>query len=142
MARKAKPTDLLKHSGDLPANTRIADKCVSFSLRFIDLGETGLGLVHAEPAAYTEKLFMRLKDLCSMRTFEVLNNKSLWCHAVRWHETAKPHGFRNLPQHLQEITPYQLALETSNYGRIFGFFIDDVFYIVWCDPHHAVYPKD
>ncbi len=35
---------------------------------------------------------------------------------------------------------WQFQIETNKYGRIHGIFIDDVFFIVWLDPNHRLYP--
>jgi hypothetical protein len=37
-------------------------------------------------------------------------------------------------------TPYQFSLSTNEHGRVHGFFIDEVFYIVLLDPDHLRYP--
>jgi hypothetical protein len=34
---------------------------------------------------------------------------------------------------------YQLTISTNEHGRIHGFFILDVFYVVWLDPDHELY---
>ncbi len=36
--------------------------------------------------------------------------------------------------------PYQFSLSSNEHGRVHGFFIDEVFYIVWLDPDHLLYP--
>ncbi|QXE21583.1 hypothetical protein B6N60_00260 [Richelia sinica FACHB-800] len=35
--------------------------------------------------------------------------------------------------------PYQFQLSSNEYGRVHGFFIENVFYIVWLDPDHLLY---
>ena len=42
--------------------------------------------------------------------------------------------------HLREqIEPYQFSLTSNKHERIHGFFIDEVFYVVWADPKHKLY---
>jgi hypothetical protein len=31
-------------------------------------------------------------------------------------------------------------LTANEYGRVHGFFLDEVFYVVWLDPDHKLYP--
>jgi len=46
-----------------------------------------------------------------------------------------------LPNEEQVVdTPYQFSLSSNEHGRVHGFLIDEVFYIVWLDPDHQLYP--
>ncbi len=66
-------------------------------------------------------------------------SQSLRCHPIKWRETTEPHGFR-IPNEKELVTiPYQFSLSTNEHGRVHGFFIEDVFYIVWLDPNHNLY---
>jgi hypothetical protein len=35
--------------------------------------------------------------------------------------------------------PHQFSLSSNKHGRVHGFFIDEVFYVVWLDADHLLY---
>ncbi|ELU7233491.1 hypothetical protein SCL96_003408 [Escherichia coli] len=43
-------------------------------------------------------------------------------------------------EQFQSYTPYQFAVSRNEHGRVHGFFIGNVFHVVWLDPHHRLYP--
>lgn len=68
----------------------------------------------------------------------VNRSKTLRCHPIAWQDTTE-NGF-GLPNEEQLVdTPYQFSLSSNEHGRVHGFFIDNVFYIVWLDPNHLLY---
>ncbi|MDJ0676493.1 MAG: hypothetical protein QNJ36_14115 [Calothrix sp. MO_167.B42] len=72
---------------------------------------------------------------------ELLINRSssLRCHPINWEHTSE--NCFGLPDEEQLVdTPYQFSLSSNEHGRVHGFFIDEVFYIVWLDPQHLLYP--
>lgn len=95
---------------------------------------------------YAYKLLERLKTLCYMKKNEMLNPRgnrdALRCHLIRWDETSEPDGFARLPAHLREVEPYQFSIMEHKHGRVHGFFIDEVFHIVWIDPAHDLYKRN
>jgi hypothetical protein len=93
---------------------------------------------------YPLALLERLKAVCAMSALEMKVSRSpaLRCHPIAWGETTQPDGFDHLNAFMREQTePYQFEVSVNEHGRVHGFFIDDVFYIVWLDPEHALYPK-
>ncbi|MGI2906186.1 hypothetical protein [Tolypothrix sp. VBCCA 56010] len=91
-------------------------------------------------ARYLEALIQRLRDLSSMTVNEitVINAKRLRCHAIDWDRTTET--CFGLPNEEQLVdTPYQFQLSSNEHGRVHGFFIENVFYIVWLDPDHRLY---
>jgi hypothetical protein len=66
-------------------------------------------------------------------------SQSLRYHPIKWRETTEPNGF-GIPNEKELVTvPYQFSLSTNEHGRVHGFFIEDMFYIVWLDPNHNLY---
>jgi hypothetical protein len=83
-----------------------------------------------------------LKVLSGLTAQELLLNRSsaLKCHPIKWEDTSED-GF-GLPNEEQLVdTPYQFSLSSNEHGRVHGFFIDQVFYIIWLDPNHRLYSK-
>ena len=55
-----------------------------------------------------------------------------------WEETTEQcFGIPNEKQLVD--TPYQLFEISLNQGRVHGFFIENIIYIVWLDPEHKLY---
>jgi hypothetical protein len=90
--------------------------------------------------AWFESLLDRLQGLSSLRPQEVLSNRSpaLRAHPIEFSHTSEPQGFAHLASQLRAHTPYQFQLSKGT-GRVHGFFINLIFYVVWLDPHHRLY---
>ncbi len=87
-------------------------------------------------------MLKRLKDLAGWTPGEFVGrpNDTLRNHPIKWRDTSE-NGF-GLPNEEQLVdTPYQFALSANENGRVHGFLIDEVFYIVWLDPDHLLYPQ-
>ncbi|HAK5374822.1 TPA: hypothetical protein H1V70_002142 [Salmonella enterica] len=84
----------------------------------------------------------RLKDLSTLTEREFIADRgaALKSHPIDWRETSEPEGFTHLNEQFQSYTPYQFAVSRNEHGRVHGFFIGNVFHIVWLDPHHRLYP--
>lgn len=124
--------DEINSSGDL----------ISFSLKHFDNSNEKFSL-SSKKAQYFVKVFERLKGISSMKYIELLQNRSsaLKAHPIKWEDTSETDGFQHLHSQLQDITPYQFEISKNEHGRIHGFIIDSVFYIVWFDPEHRLYSK-
>ena len=92
---------------------------------------------------YFTALLERLKSISTMTVAEmtVQNAKSLRCHPIDWNDsrvTENRFGIKNEKQLVD--TPYQLfQLSSNEHGRVHGFFIQNMCYIVWLDPDHKLY---
>jgi hypothetical protein len=63
---------------------------------------------------------------------------ALRCHTIDWPDTSE--GAFGIPEEEQVVdTPYQFSLSSNEHGRVHGFFIGEVFYVVWLDPEHQLY---
>lgn len=92
-------------------------------------------------ATWFEALLDWMRSISSLRPQEVLSNRSnaLRAHPIDFSRTSEPKGFDHLNPQLRGYPPYQFQLSKER-GRVHGFFIDLVFYVVWLDPHHRLYP--
>jgi len=66
------------------------------------------------------------------------HSPTLRAHKIIWGDTSEPNGFSHLPEEFQAKAGYQFS-DGSKRGRIHGFILGEVFYIVWLDPTHALY---
>lgn len=141
MGNKIKPPDR-RGTGKIPPPSPPADAHLTISFKYFD---------HRPPFVFPEDelkdypltLFERLRDLCQATPHYLRhpgNSKSLRSHPIEWEKTTQPNGFEHLnTQFREQIVAWQFTVSANQYGRIHGFWIDDVFYIVWIDPKHKLY---
>ena len=141
MSKKIKKTDVAKGSTSGIRPTKLKPpQGISFSFKYYQVGHSKFSC-NEKKVIYWLTLLERLKDLSSLAAQELLVNRSstLRCHSIKWEDTSES-GF-GLPNEEQLVeTPYQFSLSSNEHGRVHGFFIDEVFYIVWLDPDHMLYP--
>ena len=113
---------------------------ISFSFRYYQ-DDKDKFFIGDRDARYLGSLLRRLRDLSQLKADELINNqsKSLRCHRIDWQDTTEPNGF-GIPNEDQLVnTPYQFQISANEYGRVHGFFSENVFYIIWLDPDHNLY---
>jgi len=116
-------------------------KKISFSFKYLDSNHSKFS-IDLQNTIYWQTLINRLKDLSGLTRLELIQNssKALRCHKIDWKDTSeKSFGLPNEEQ-LVDI-PYQFSVSSNEHGRIHGFFIQEVFYIVWLDPEHKLYSR-
>jgi len=113
---------------------------VHFSFKHLDLQHKKFS-IDTRRAQYFQKLLSRLKDLSGLTRIEFQTNRSsaLRAHPITWERTSEKEGFMNLNDQLKEIPPYQFEVSVNEHGRVHGFFVDNIFFIVWFDPDHLLY---
>ncbi|OYV36500.1 MAG: hypothetical protein B7Z83_06025 [Thiomonas sp. 20-64-5] len=83
----------------------------------------------------------RLKHISNMKMSEFRQaGKTLRSHPHDWGKTSEPNGYAHLSEQLQDCQTWQFSLARDELGRVHGILIDDVFYVVWLDPEHRMYP--
>ena len=145
MSKKVKKNKVPKTttSGIQPKKLIPQPKGISFSFKYYRDDNTKFSC-QDKPTAYWIALIARLKNLSHISKQELLTNRSssLRFHPIDWEDTSES-GF-GLPNEKQLVdTPYQFSVSANKYGRVHGFFINEineVFYIVWLDPNHLLYP--
>lgn len=105
---------------------------VIFSFKYLDLFGNNKFSIADCGENYWEKLLLRLKDLSTIKVDEFLSSRSpsLRAHEIDWTNTTEPNGFTNLNAYLREKTGFQFEISANEHGRVHGFFIDPIFYIV------------
>lgn len=139
---KIKKSESKKPSSEIkPSITKTPPKGVSFSYKYLQTGHPKFSPEGRE-STYFIALLERLRDVSSWTAQELMNNhsKTLRCHPIDWADTTEEcFGFAGEEQIVD--TPYQISLSSNEHGRIHGFFINEIFYIVWLDPDHKLYSK-
>lgn len=118
---------------------QIPTDLVRFSFRHLTFSDK-FHLPDDNVGRYVQTLLERLRDVSTMKVFEIKGSgKGLRCHSINWSGTTEPDGYKHLSPQLQDCEPRQFSLSANNYGRVHGILIDNVFYVVWLDPGHALY---
>ncbi|MCC5628532.1 hypothetical protein [Nostoc sphaeroides] len=139
--KRIKKTEITKDgtSGIKPTKLK-PPQGISFSFKYYQDDRSKFSCREKE-VIYWLTLLDRLKALSSLTAQELLVNRSstLRCHPIKWEDTSeRAFGLPNEEQ-LVDI-PYQFSISSNEHGRVHGFFIDEIFYIVWLDPDHLLYP--
>lgn len=132
--RLSKP-DTPMRAGIPPAPQR-----VSFSFRHIARDHDKFSY-SAKASEYFCKVLERLSALSdlSIKELHASRSPSLRMHPIEWEGTSEPEGFAHLNEQLRASTPYQFSISGNAHGRVHGFVVDHVFYVVWLDPDHRLY---
>ncbi|MBD2455929.1 hypothetical protein H6G80_17815 [Nostoc sp. FACHB-87] len=140
MSKKIKKTKLPQESTSSIKPTKLKPlQGISFSFKYYQDSHNKFSCNYKE-LGYWLTLLERLKALSSLSAQELLVNRSssLRCHPIKWEDTSESRF--GLPNEEQLVdTPYQFSLSSNEHGRVHGFFIDEVFYVVWLDPDHLLY---
>jgi hypothetical protein len=137
--KKGAPAEVIRRVHD---RRELPDNLLRFSFRHL-ADDDEFGAAHADaPSEYLGTLLERLKAVSGMTLSEFRSNrdKALRAHTHSWSETSRSNGYAHLTQQLQDCEPWQFCLTANEHGRVHGLLIDEVFYIVWLDPTHALYP--
>ena len=139
MSKKIKKTQSKGARRSEITPSQVAPKGISFSFKYLETDHHKFKWVDRE-ISYLMTLLERLKSVSSLTTIEMIQNGShaLRCHAIDWSDTSEQ--CFGIPCEEQLVDkPYQFSLSSNAHGRVHGFFIDEIFYIVWLDPNHLLY---
>jgi hypothetical protein len=139
VAKKIRKSEIPKSGTSGIKSTKPKLQEISFSFKYYQDDHDKFHCRDRE-SAYLLTLLERLRSLSGLSVRELLVNRSstLRCHPIKWNDTSE--NKFGLPNEEQLIdTPYQFSLSSNEHGRVHGFFIDEVFYVVWLDPDHLLY---
>jgi len=114
---------------------------ISFSFHFLSINHDKFNSNGKAPKYY-QKFIDRLKDISGIekKRLSDYSNKTLRFHPIKWEDTTEESfGIPN-EDTIVEV-PMQFSLSANEHGRVHGFFIGNIFYIVWLDPDHKLYSK-
>ena len=115
-------------------------KKIRFSFEFYDVGHSKYCFSN-----WSEKQILltlkRLKDITTKSLLELKSQHSYRFHEVYWNKTIHKTGFNN--SSVNELPPFQFALIGVNgqLARVFGAYAEGVFYLVWFDLEHKIWPS-
>lgn len=143
MANRVRKPDLPSPASRVHKDKQLPDDLLRFSFRHFELNEKFCYPEEARMPTYFPALLDRLKLLSGMRLSDFRANgghRSIRAHRHAWPNTTEPTGYAHLTEQLRECEPWQFALSVNEHGRVHGVLIDDVFYVVWLDCDHKLYP--
>ncbi len=114
-----------------------------FSFKFLDLDHELFHYRGREPI-YFQRLLDRMKDLSGTPVSALTNarpNAALRFHRIDWQDdrvSVKSFGIRSWEEYDQEA--WQFSISANEHGRVHGFLIENVLYVVWLDAEHRLYP--
>lgn len=134
---RIRPTPLRQPSAIKPVPPSPAR--ISFSFRHLQTEHAKFRFSHRD-SSYFCKLLDRLKHGCELSWQEMRtgHKDSVRCHDHKWDMTTEPGGF-GLKGQLADCQGWQFAVSGNEHGRVHGFIIGDVFFVVWLDPDHKLY---
>jgi hypothetical protein len=119
----------------------VPENAITFSFKHLDSSNKKFSIKDKD-WNYFHKVFDRFKSISDWTQKRLVTNytNALRCHPIEWKETTERRGFHHLSDEILEGTqPYQISISSNEHGRVHGFFISNVFYVIWFDPHHALY---
>ena len=118
----------------------LQDDLIRFSFKYLDFSKKYP--LKSNDSDYFRCFFSRLQSISQMKAseFRMNKDKSLRAHTHNWSQTSEPDGFQHLNTQLRQCEPWQFQLSANKHGRIHGILLDEVFYVVWFDPNHQLYP--
>lgn len=129
-------------AGSVHKAKALPDDLLRFSFRHYQPTEKFCLPDGAKSPAYAGTLLDRLREMSGMRISEFRSNKNkaIRAHTHNWPDTSEKDGYDHLSEQLQACEPWQFCLSANEHGRVHGILIDEVFYVVWLDPEHRMYP--
>ncbi|HHY66013.1 MAG TPA: hypothetical protein GX517_02215 [Alicyclobacillus sp.] len=116
---------------------------IDFSFIYLDLEHEAFNCGGTE-VGWFRSLFEILGEISRMKRneFRVQSYRRFRIHSHNWDKAAYKFNLPDgLMEQLEEDKCIQFGLSKAN-GRVHGFLIDNVFYVVWLDPHHNLYPME
>ena len=113
---------------------------IKFSFALADFnGDRDFDPSRANESNIFTRVLESMRDVCklTLRQLRFEQHNRFKFHLIKWEETSKT-GFR-IGEQYEAYKPYQI--EFTGQGRFHGFFYEDhIFFVIWCDPFHKLYP--
>lgn len=118
------------------------DNTIKFSFKYLSFQNSKFQINNRD-TNYFITLINRLKSLSQMDVSYLTSHtkdKSLRSHPINWEDARVSERAFGIPEEDKIASmPWQFELTVNRHGRVHGFFIDNIFYIVWFDPDHKLY---
>ncbi|MCF6337724.1 MAG: hypothetical protein L3J84_07190 [Gammaproteobacteria bacterium] len=141
MSRKRiNPTKKIQSNTPIHPTITADNETIRFSFKHLALNHNKFSF-EGKTHEYFGKVFERLKNISSLTASEIFSNRSssLRTHPINWDDTTEKTGFTHLNQQLRQIPAYQFQISSNEHGRVHGFILDNIFFVIWLDPEHRLY---
>ena len=133
------PKSKKKIKSSLPKKTRVASSKMLFSFELLDFSNEYYNC-NGMCDKGIKNCFEKMKAYCQYTIDEIYSGRGgdvIRFHPIRKGEVSEwPTYFRD-NEELEESF-YQISFGKSK-GRAHGIIIDNIFYVIWLDPHHFLY---
>lgn len=121
----------------------ISNSFISFSFQHLDNISDKFTINECE-LNYFKSVLERLKSISTFKIgeFTTNNSKAIRSHSIKWEETTESEGFICLNQTIRDYAnqvSFQFEITANEHGRIHGFILENIFYVIWFDPFHKLY---
>lgn len=121
----------------------IPSKYLKFSFEHVDFANEKFSFSDCD-ITYFQSLFDRLKALSSWTGKEFATNisRSIRSNPIIWDRTTEPNGFIHFNETLRDYynqLAFEFSVSVNEHGRVHGFLIENVFYVIWFDPSHNLF---
>jgi hypothetical protein len=115
------------------------DELIKFSFKYLDLTHVKFHFNDRE-VVYFFKVIERFQKLSQNKVLYLKTNRSsgLRFHGIDWPDTTENNFGIPLEDEIVD-QPWQFEISSNEHGRVHGFFIGNVFNVVWFDPKHLLY---
>ncbi len=111
-----------------------------FSLRYFDHTHSRFSVSNITDCRDFHRLFERLKSLSGLTWLQIEQSGKFHTHEIEdWGNTSEKSGFEKLGPVPSKFPAYQFKAFAE--FRVIGFFIGCIYYIVWLDRDHKLYPR-
>ena len=144
----SKPTKTVPITNTSNKNTKIL-----FSYEYLDLQNSKYSFESLSDfrivSQFHKDLYKKIQEYCSIENFKKNMSNKVWSktnhiHPIDWSDPQiRESCFTSLESKLMEQVKeecWQLGINNNGF-RIHGFFIENVFYVVWLDPLHQLYKR-
>jgi len=119
----------------------IKDETIKFSFKYYDT-DTNKYCISNWNTSDILRTLVRFQEINKKTYLDMYRDKFVYnFHPVDWAQTTKKDGFPT--ENANQIDPYQFSILGVNNGkaRVFGCFANNIFYIVWFDYNHEIWPS-
>lgn len=116
---------------------------IVFSYKYVQLNDETFSINEVD-SQYFRKLKERMSEISKYTYQRIIDDRRLQqvlrFHPITWTETTEK-SFRldNAYNDIASSNPWQFAITRSEHGRVHGFWIGNIFNIIWYDLEHKLY---
>jgi len=125
------------NASEIQPNEQLLNELIKYSFKYLQVSKKYD--YRKCDSHYFQALFDRLRDISNLKLKELPSkSKTLKYHEIKWGDTTEE-GFSSINPEIWAGSSYQFSLSKNELGRVHGFIIETVFYIVWLDVDHNLY---